>query len=163
MYVRPTADLIDLFGPELESCEMQLRSFGRRRLCGAIRTVRCLEDNALVAMALAEPGAGEVLVVEGEGSLRTALLGDRLAARGMANGWAGVVIHGAIRDSVAVDRLDFSVKALGTNPARSSKKGLGERDVPVSFGGVTFTPGHWLYSDEDGIVVASRRLPGATL
>jgi regulator of ribonuclease activity A len=159
-----TADLVDDFADEVQSCELQLRCFGRRkRFCGPISTVLCLEDNALVRESLSHDSPGGVLVVDGQGSLRTALLGDRLAELGRGHGWSGVIVHGAIRDSAVIDGMDFGVKALGTNPAKSAKAGAGLVDVAVAFGRVVFQPGHWLYSDEDGIVVASRRLtaPGA--
>jgi regulator of ribonuclease activity A len=155
-----TADLIDEYGAELASCETQFRSYGGRpRFCGPVATVRCLEDNALVKKVLATPGDGRVLVVDGAGSLRTALLGDVIAASAVAGGWAGVVINGAVRDVVALGALDLGVKALGSNPRKSAKDGAGDVDVPVTFGGVEFRPGAWLYGDEDGIVVADRRLP----
>lgn len=149
-----TADLYDERGEELQSVPVQFRSFGlRAAFQGPIRTVRCLEDNALVKTALSAPGAGSVLVVDGGGSLATALMGDVIAELAVSNGWAGVVIHGAIRDRVAIDRLDLGVKALGTNPRKSAKTGAGERDVELTFGGVTFRVGAQLYSDEDGILV----------
>lgn len=154
-----TADLIDQYGDELESCELQLRSFGQRRsFSGPISTVLCREDNVLIRRTLEEAGNGGVLVIDGHGSLRTALLGDQLAELGRSHGWSGVVVHGAIRDSVAIDELDFGVKALGTNPRKSAKDGLGEIGVVLAFGGAVFRPGHWLYSDPDGIVVAPREL-----
>lgn len=154
-----TADLIDAYGAELASCETQFRSYGARsRFAGEVATIRCREDNALVKRVLGTPGRGRVLVVDGGGSLRTALMGDVIAASAVANGWAGVVINGAVRDVVALGGLDLGVKALGSNPRKSAKEGAGEVDVPVAFGGVEFRPGAWLYSDEDGIVVASRRL-----
>lgn len=153
-----TADLIDL-QPELASCELQLRAFGRRRaFAGPIRTVRCRHDNALLRRVLSSPGQGAVLVVDGGGSLHCALVGDVIATLGQQNGWAGVIVHGAIRDSVEIDAMDFGVKALGTNPRRSGKAGAGEADVTVSFGGVDFVPGHWLYNDADGIVVSERAI-----
>jgi regulator of ribonuclease activity A len=153
-----TADLMDA-NETAQSCELPLRSFGRRPAFeGAIRTVRCRHDNALVKRLLASPGEGCVLVVDGGGSLHSALVGDQLAAGALANGWAGIVVHGAIRDCAAIDALDIGVKALGTNPRRSAKAGTGEIDVVVEFGGVVFTPGHHLYSDQDGIVVAPRPL-----
>ncbi|GAB3135234.1 hypothetical protein GCM10027161_14260 [Microbispora hainanensis] len=99
-----------------------------------------------------------MLVADGGGSLRTALLGDMIAASAAENGWAGVVINGAVRDTAALAGLDLGIKALGTNPRKSAKTGLGEVDVPVSFGDVTFAPGAWLYSDEDGILVSDHRL-----
>lgn len=153
-----TADLQDAH-PEAPSCALQLGSFGRRHAFhGRVRTVRCLEDNALVKRVLSEPGAGAVLVIDGGGSLRTALLGDVLAGLAARNGWAGVVVHGAVRDVVALAGVDLGVKALGSNPKKSAKTGCGEVDVAVTFGGVTFTPGHWLYADEDGIVVSGTPL-----
>jgi regulator of ribonuclease activity A len=113
----------------------------------------------LVKRVLGGPGDGAVLVVDGGGSLDTALLGDLLAAMGRDNGWSGVVVHGAVRDTVALGAIGFGVKALGSNPRKSAKQGAGEVDVPVSFGGADFRPGRWVYCDEDGIVVARRRLP----
>lgn len=154
-----TADLYDEHESELASCETQFRNLGgRARFCGRIRTVRCHQDNALLRRVLGEPGKGQVLVVDGGGSLATALVGDLIAELGRGNGWEGLVIHGAVRDSVALGSLDIGLKALGTNPRKSAKTGAGEADVPVSFGGITFTPGHWLYGDEDGVVVCARAL-----
>ncbi len=151
---KATADLYDEFGEALQSLPLQLRSFGRRAAFdGPIRTIRCHEDNALVKAMLATPGDGAVLVVNGLGSLNTALMGDLIAASAVENGWAGVVINGAIRDSVAINGLDLGVKALGTNPRKSAKLGAGEVDIDVSFGGVLFRVGAHLYSDEDGILV----------
>lgn len=153
-----TADLYDELEESLQSLPLQLRSFGlRRAFDGKIRTVRCHEDNALLKSVLSTPGEGAVLVVDGGGSLNRALMGDMIAALAVENGWAGVVINGAIRDSVAIDGLDLGVKALGTNPRKSTKLATGEADVTVSFGGVDFAVGAHLYSDEDGILV--ERLP----
>ncbi len=153
-----TTDLIDAH-EELQSCELQFRNFGKpTHFSGAIRTVRCRHDNALVKRVLAEPGRGMVLVVDGAGSLWSALLGDMIAASALAQGWAGVLIHGAVRDSAALSALALGVKALGTNPRRSAKRGDGEIDVVVQFGGVSFTPGHHLYSDQDGVVVSAAKL-----
>lgn len=149
-----TADLYDEFGDDLQSVSMQFRSFGGRTAFeGPIRTIRCFEDNALVKVTLATPGDGAVLVIDGSGSLNTALMGDMIAESAVANGWAGVVIHGAIRDSVAIGGLDLGVKALGTNPRKSAKTGAGEADVDLEFGGVEFRVGRRLYADEDGILV----------
>ncbi|WP_300267051.1 ribonuclease E activity regulator RraA [Microbacterium sp.] len=151
---KPTADLYDEFGEDLQSLALQLRSFGARAAFdGPIRTIRCHEDNALVKATLATPGEGAVLVIDGAGSLQTALMGDMIAASAVAGGWAGVVIHGAIRDSVAINALDLGVKALGTNPRKSGKLGTGESDIDLVFGGVQFRVGAHLYSDEDGILV----------
>ena len=157
-----TSDLLDQDGT-LPSCSLQFRSFGRHeRFAGPLTTVRCFRDNALVRRVLSEPGVGRVLVVDGGGSLESALVGDQIAALAVANGWAGLVVHGAIRDSVAIDGLELGVKALGTNPRKSAKDARGDVGVPVEFGGVRFVPGHWLYSDADGIVVAASALPALT-
>jgi regulator of ribonuclease activity A len=154
-----TADLIDDFEDDLQSCETQFRRYGARSaFAGPIATVRCLRDNALVKNLLSTPGAGRVLVVDGGGSLGSALMGDLIAASAVEQGWTGVVINGAVRDVVALRTLDLGVKALGSNPRKSTKNGAGDINVPVAFGGVEFRPGDWLYSDEDGIVVAHRRL-----
>ena len=149
-----TADLFDAH-PDAASCETPFMSFGkRRRFAGRIRTVKSYQDNTLLKDMLGKPSDGEVLVIDGGGSRQRALIGDVIATLGMNSGWAGAIVYGAIRDSVAIDRLDFGIKALATNPAKSAKNGDGLVDVPVSFGGVTFVPGYWLYSDEDGILVS---------
>jgi regulator of ribonuclease activity A len=154
-----TADLVDEHGPELQSCNAQFRQYGGRpRFYGRIRTIKTVEDNALVKQTLGTPGNGAVLVVDGSASLRTALVGDLIAGSAVKNGWSGLVLWGAVRDSVALAKLDLGIKALGTNPWKSAKAGTGEVDVPVTFGDVTFTPGHWLYSDEDGLVVSAAKL-----
>ena len=150
----PTADLVDQHGEALQSCDTQLRQYGARRMFqGAIVTIRCHQDNAMVKAVLGEPGEGKVLVVDGGGSLHTALMGDLIAASAVENGWEGVVIHGAVRDVAALAGLDLGVKALGSNPRKSAKTGAGEMDVPLTFGEATFTPGAQLVSDDDGVVV----------
>lgn len=149
-----TADLYDQHGDALQSLALPLRSFGGRpSFEGPIRTVRCFRDNAIVKALLATPGDGAVLVVDGSGSLGTALMGDLIAQSAVDNGWAGVVIHGAIRDSVAIGGLPLGVKALGTNPRKSAKDGVGETDAVLRFGDVVFRPGARLYADEDGVLV----------
>ena len=117
--------------------------------------MRCLEDNALLKSVLSTPGEAGVLVIDGAGSLHTALVGDVIAELARSNGWAGLVIHGAVRDAAALRGIDLGIKALGTNPRKSGKTGAGERDVTVNFGGVTFEPGDIAYSDDDGIVVVA--------
>jgi regulator of ribonuclease activity A len=150
----PTADLYDAHGEELQSLPLQLQNLGGvPRFEGTIRTVRCFEDNALLKSVVSTPGEGAVLVVDGGGSLERALMGDMIAEIAAGNGWAGVVINGAIRDRVAISGIQVGVKALGSNPRKSTKTGAGEKDVEVSFGGVVFAPGKRLYSDEDGILV----------
>jgi regulator of ribonuclease activity A len=154
-----TADLVDAHSDIVRSCEAQFRQFGGRvRFYGRVRTIQSVEDNALVKQTLSTAGNGAVLVIDGNASLRSAMVGDVIAGLGVKNGWAGLVIWGAVRDTVALAGLDIGIKALGSNPWRSAKNGTGQVDVPVTFGGVEFRPGDWLYSDEDGIVVSERQL-----
>ena len=154
-----TADLYDAHGDVCQSCSTQFKQYGLRRVfSGPIRTVKCLNDNVLVRRALETPFAGGVLVVDGGNSLDSALLGDLMAELGRKNGWAGVVIFGAVRDVVTLGTIDFGVKALGSNPKKSGKIGTGASNVEFQSGGVTFTPGHWIYSDDDGILVTPKKL-----
>jgi regulator of ribonuclease activity A len=151
---RATADLVDELGPDVRSCDLQFGQFGGRDMfAGPITTVRCFQDNALLKSVLSEPGNGAVLVIDGDASLHTALVGDVIAELGRSNGWAGLIVHGAVRDASTLRTLDIGIKALGTNPRKSTKTGAGERDVAVTFGGVTFVPGEVAYSDDDGIVI----------
>lgn len=153
---RPTADLVDDIGPEVRSCDVQFRQFGgRTEFAGPISTVRCFQDNALLKSVLSQPGTGRVLVIDGAGSLHTALVGDVIAELARANGWSGLIVHGAVRDAAALGKIDIGIKALGTNPRKSTKTGAGQRDVEISLGGVTFVPGDVAYSDDDGIVVVA--------
>lgn len=150
-----TSDLVDAHEALLQSCAVPFRQFGRRaRFHGPVRTLRTFEDNALLKRIVAAPGEGAVLVVDGGGSLRAALVGDVIAVIARDSGWAGLILWGAVRDSVALAEIDIGIKALGTNPWKSGKTGSGHADGPVSFGGVTFRVGDWVYSDEDGIVVS---------
>lgn len=154
-----TADLCDRHEGHVRVVAPLFRAYGGAlSFHGRIATVKVFEDNVLVRSALAAEGGGRVLVVDGGGSLRCALVGDQLAALGQANGWAGIVVWGCIRDSQAIAAMPIGVRALGTHPLRSVKQGAGYSDIPVSFGGVTFVPGHHLYADEDGIVVAESAL-----
>lgn len=155
-----TADLMDDFGDLCHSCSTQFRSFGTARFFGPIRTILCYDDNVLLKQLLSTPGTGSVAVVDGAGFLGSALLGDQMAELALNNHWSGVIIHGAVRDTVALSRLSIGVKALGTNPRKSGKQGIGFVDVPVAFGGVTFTPAQWLYADDDGILVSQNPLLG---
>lgn len=149
-----TADLYDELGETVQSVPVQFQLHGGvARFEGPVRTVRCFEDNALLKSIVSTPGDGAVLVVDGGGSLERALMGDMIAQIAADNGWAGVVIHGAVRDRVALAEIPIGIKALGTNPRKSTKTGAGEADVEVAFGGVTFRPGARLWSDEDGILV----------
>ena len=154
-----TADLHDDHEDKVQVANILMQSFGQKtRFSGPISTVKCFEDNSLVRAALEEPGKGRVLVVDGGASIRCALVGDKLAELGMQNGWEGMVIHGCIRDSAVISTLDIGIKALGTNPRRSVKKGEGERDIVLNFADATFTPGNWLYADEDGILLSPVKL-----
>ncbi len=156
-----TCDLYDAFGDSCQICDTQFRQYGgRQRAFGRIRTVRCLGDNLLIRQLLQTKTEGDVLVVDGGGYLGRALMGSTLAEYGRDHGWSGAIILGAIRDVDALSRIDFLVKALGSNPRKGEKHGSGHIDAVVSFGGVSFTPGCWLYSDEDGILVSSRELLG---
>ena len=154
-----TADLCDDHAAEVAVAAPLLRSFGgRRRFAGTIATIRCFEDNSLVRERLAEPGGGRVLVVDGGGSLKCALVGDQLGVLGVKNGWAGIVVNGCVRDTAALGGMDLGVLALAAHPLKSVKRGAGERDVVVGFAGVAFRPGAHLYADEDGLVVAPHAL-----
>jgi regulator of ribonuclease activity A len=152
MVVTATADLLDEH-PDAAVCSLLFRQFGGvASFDGEIATVRCFEDNVLVTQRVAEPGAGRVLVIDAGGSLRVALVGDSVAGLAHANGWAGLILHGCVRDAAALRELAIGIKALGTHPKPSSKHGGGELDVPVTFGGVTFLPGARVVSDDDGVV-----------
>jgi regulator of ribonuclease activity A len=160
---RATADLVDEIGSDVRSCDLQFGQYGgRSQFAGPITTVRCFQDNALLKSVLSEPGNGGVLVIDGDGSLHTALVGDLIAALGVDNGWAGLIINGAVRDAAALRTLQIGIKALGTNPRTSTKTGDGQRDVPVEFGEVVFKPGDIAYSDDDGIVVVAVDFPRLT-
>ena len=149
-----TADLFDEYGDRLQSCDTQFRRFGGRpEYDGIVATVRCFQDNAMLKSILGTPGEGRVLVIDGGGSVRTALTGDLIAQLAVDHGWAGLVINGAVRDSVALGTLPLGIKALGTNPRKSGKTGAGERDVVVEFGGAVFAPGDHVWCDDDGVVV----------
>jgi regulator of ribonuclease activity A len=154
-----TTDLADAH-PQVQACEPVFRDYGGRlSFHGPATTVKVFEDNALVRALLEKPGEGRVLVVDGGGSTRCALLGDQLAALGVKNGWAGVVVYGCIRDSEAIGAMDLGVKALGTHP-RKSEKGLhsGREDAVLTFAGVTIKPDAWIYADGDGVIVAERAI-----
>ncbi|MCX7168001.1 MAG: ribonuclease E activity regulator RraA [Rhodocyclales bacterium] len=154
-----TADLCDAHEYKVRVVEPMFSSFGgRAAFYGCIATLKLFEDNSLVRNALESPGENRVLVIDGGGSLRRALVGDQLAALGVQNGWAGIVVYGCIRDSRAIGEMDIGVFAIDTHPMKTIKKNVGEADIPVNFGGVTFTPGEWLYADEDGVIVSATPL-----
>lgn len=149
-----TSDLYDQHGEALESVDAPLVNYGGvREFSGEIVTFRSREDNLLLKDIIVEPDEGRVIVVDTEGVTRCAMLGDVMALTAYRNGWAGLVINGAIRDVEALSTIAIGIKALGSNPRRSRKEGTGERNVPVTFGGALFAPGAMLVSDSDGIVI----------
>lgn len=156
-----TCDLADAHPDDVLAALPIFRDFGgQKAFSGPMSTVRVHDDNVLVRKALEEPGQGRVLVVDGGASLKSALLGDVLGALAVTNGWSGVVVNGCIRDSAELAGLALGVKALGTYPLKSAKRGIGDRDVVVTFAGSTFRPGEWLYADGDGILLAKAALVG---
>jgi regulator of ribonuclease activity A len=131
---------------------------GTPSFCGEIVTVKCFEDNSLVKENASKPGYGKVMVVDGGGSLRCALLGDLIAKDAVKNGWEGFIIYGCIRDVDIINRLDIGVQALETVPLKTEKKGIGELNIAITFGGVTFRPGEYIYADNNGVVVSKEKL-----
>ena len=154
-----TADLHDQFSDKVQIALPMFNDYGKKRkFCGPISTLKVHEDNTLVRSALEEVGGGRVLVVDGGGSLHCALVGDMLAKLGVDNGWQGIIVYGCIRDSAILADMDIGVKALNTNPKKSLKKGVGDRDIPVEFANVEFRPGTYIYADEDGVLLANEKL-----
>ncbi|MEX2480023.1 MAG: ribonuclease E activity regulator RraA [Gammaproteobacteria bacterium] len=154
-----TADLYDAHGEALRVLAPLFRDFGGIKVfSGPVATLKVHEDNSLVRSTLEEPGSGRVLVVDGGGSLRCALVGDNLAKLGHDNGWVGIIVYGCIRDAGPIADIPIGVKALTTNPRKSVKKGEGERDVMLRFAEVIIAPGDYVYADEDGVVVAESQL-----
>ncbi|MBU3694267.1 MAG: RraA family protein [Rhodocyclaceae bacterium] len=154
-----TADLCDAHEGRVVALESLLAHFGGVScFCGPVQTVKAFEDNVLVKAELAKPGDGRVLVVDAGGSLRCAMVGDILAQMAVDNGWAGIVVYGAIRDSAAIGGMPLGVMALGTHPMKSIKKGAGDVGISVTFAGQTIRPGVWLYADDDGVILAEAPL-----
>jgi regulator of ribonuclease activity A len=155
-----TPDLCDAHADDVRVISgIHWQHFGaRRHFCGPVETVKCFEDNSRVKEALAEPGEGRVLVVDGGGSLRHALIGDMIAGKAADLGWAGVVIYGVCRDVDVLCDIELGVVALGSVPIKSVRRGEGQRSIPVEMGGVTIRPGDYLYADLNGIIVANRSL-----
>ncbi len=158
-----TISVCDLLDANESHCQVLMPGLthfgGKQSFFGPVETVAVFEDNVLVKQALREPGEGRVLVVDGGGSHRCALMGDMLGDYAVANGWVGVVIHGCIRDSVALSQLELGVLALATMPRKSVKHGAGRRGEPISFLDARIKPDDWLYADEDGVIVAPGKLP----
>jgi len=154
-----TADLCDEYISEIQVCNLEFHSYGKRkRFSGKIETVNVYEDNVLFEEALESVPAGSVIVVNGGGSKKRALMGDRLADIAVSRGLAGVIINGCVRDSGDLVSMDVGILALGTNPLKSKKNGIGERDVSFPFGNVHWASGDYVYADEDGVVVSKREL-----
>ena len=150
-----TTDLWDQFSEQLQVASSEFQHFdGDRNFCGKVTTLKLYEDNQLVRNAVAESSDGGILVVDGGGSLRTALLGDLLAQKALDHGWSGITINGSVRDSEELATMPFGVLALGTTPRRSAKESWGYRKRPVQFLGVTIRPGAWICADADGWVIA---------
>ena len=153
-----TPDLSDE-APEVRALELQFRNFGAiKQFGGQVVTIKCHEDNSLVKQCVDEAGLGRVIVVDGGGSQRRALLGDMLAEKAAANGWAGLVINGVIRDVDEIGRTNLGVQALGTCPFKTEKLGVGQRDITVQIGGVDIAPGDYVYADNNGVIVSKRAL-----
>lgn len=154
-----TPDLCDLHADLVRVLEPMLVNYGgREAFSGEIVTVKCFEDNSLVKEQLNSPGADKVLVVDGGGSMRRALLGDMIAEAAVVNRWQGVVVYGCIRDVSAISEMELGVQALATVPVKTDKRGIGDLNVPVCFGGVTFNPGEYVYADSNGVVVSAQPL-----
>ncbi|MBT4162693.1 MAG: ribonuclease E activity regulator RraA [Gammaproteobacteria bacterium] len=156
-YVLP--DLCDEYPGLVRVVAPMFRNFGgRSSFGGPITTIKCHEDNSLVAKAVEEPGESRVLVVDGGGSMRCGLLGDNLALKAANNGWAGIIVYGCVRDVDELARTDLGIQALNAMPLKSIKKDIGLRDETVTFGGVSFVPGEYAYADNNGVLVSSELL-----
>ncbi|MGI9275978.1 MAG: ribonuclease E activity regulator RraA [Endozoicomonas sp.] len=154
-----TPDLCDDHAASVAVVAPGFRNYGGvSGFSGEIVTIKCFEDNSLVREWVVKSGQGKVLVVDGGGSKRRALLGDMLAEKAVENGWAGIVVYGCIRDVDVIAGLEIGVQALGSHPMKTEKKGVGEANIPVCFHGVDFRPGSYLYADNNGIVVAEKKL-----
>ncbi len=154
-----TPDLCDDFADSVIVLPPLYNSYGgKKAFCGEVETVRCFEDNSRIKEVLTTPGEGKVLVVDGGGSMRRALIGDLIAADAVKNGWQGIVIHGCCRDVHELKTMDFGVRSLNSIPIKSTRKGLGDLNIVIDMAGVTVAPGMWLYADETGIVLSLKKL-----
>ena len=157
-----TPDLCDEFLPRIQVLEPLFTEYGgRQKFCGEVVTIKCFEDNSLVKQTLASDGEGKVLVVDGGGSLRCALLGDMLAAMAASNGWQGVVIYGCVRDIEILKTIDLGVRALNCHPLKSNKRNEGQLNLSLQFAGANFHNGQYLYADDNGVIVADKQLETA--
>ncbi|MGI2169854.1 putative 4-hydroxy-4-methyl-2-oxoglutarate aldolase [Shewanella sp. MF05960] len=152
-------DLFDHYPEQLTLLSSPWRSFGAKPIFfGEVVTVKCFEDNSMVKSELAKPGHGKVLVVDGGGSTRRALLGDMIALNAYNNGWEGIIINGCVRDAGAISAMQIGVQALGTNPIKTDKKDVGEVNVTIDIAGVSVVPGMMIYADLNGIAVSQQSL-----
>ncbi|MCW8883925.1 MAG: ribonuclease E activity regulator RraA [Motiliproteus sp.] len=152
-------ELCDQFPELVQVVEPMFGNFGGRETFGGeIVTIKAFEDNSLVREQVAQPGIGKVLVVDGGGSMRRAMLGDMLAEKAAVNGWEGIIIYGCIRDVNVIGQTDLGVQALGAHPMKTDKRGLGDLNVEVTFGGVTFRPGEYVYADNNGVLISPKAL-----
>jgi|TARA_B110000967_G_scaffold194180_1_gene222462 regulator of ribonuclease activity A len=157
--MKSTPDLCDQYPELAQAVEPMFSNFGgRESFGGQVVTVKCFEDNSRVKELVATPGNDRVMVVDAGGSMRTACLGDMLAERASANGWSGIIIYGCIRDVDEIMATDIGVQALGVHPMKTDKKGVGEIDIAVTFGGVTFNSGDYIYADNNGIILSPEKL-----
>ena len=154
-----TCDISDKLHPDVQYLEPVYKIYGAKTsFSGRIVTVKCYEDNSLVEKALKANGKESVLVIDAGGSMNCAMLGDKRAADAFNNEWEGIIVHGLIRDSVAINGMELGIRALGVCPLKSIKNGVGDSNLIVNFSGVTFTPGDYLYADEDGVIVVKEKL-----
>ena len=154
-----TSDVSDKLHPDVQYLDPVYKNYGAKTsFSGHIVTVKCYEDNSLVEKALKTHGKGSVLVIDAGGSMNCAMLGDKRAADAIKNEWEGILVHGLIRDSATINGMEIGVRALGVCPLKSVKKGAGDSNLTVNFSGVTFTPGEYLYSDEDGVIVIKEKV-----
>jgi regulator of ribonuclease activity A len=152
-------DICDQFPDDITVLDAAFHDFGgRERFSGEIVTIKCFEDNSQVGEAVRQPGEGRVIVVDGGGSMRRALLGDVLAAAAAENGWQGLLIHGCVRDVEILRTIDLGVKALAACPMKTDKRGEGQSGVPLRFAGSLMEPGQYLYADANGVVIAKQEL-----
>lgn len=157
--MKRTTDISDKLHPKVQYLEPIYCKYGLKiSFSGVVSTIKCFEDNSLVREAVSSDGKGKVLVVDAGGSIRCAMLGDQLAKLAIDNGWEGVIVYGMIRDSDIIEAMHIGIRALGTHPLKSIKNGIGEKDVEVSFSGVSFVPGNYLYADMDGVIVVERKI-----
>ena len=154
-----TSDISDKLHPDVQYLEPVYISYGAKiSFSGRIVTVKCYEDNSLVEEVLNTNGKDSVLVIDAGGSMNCAMLGDKRAADAIKNEWEGILVHGLIRDSATINGMEIGIRALGVCPLKSIKKGVGDNNLVVKFSGVTFTPGEYLYADEDGVIVIKEKI-----